>query len=472
MQIAIVIPAYNEERSIVDVAKRALQQAAHVIIVDDGSTDKTLGLLEKLSAENRESTELIVLSNKTNMGKAASLWKGMQYAQNLGVDAIISLDADGQHRPEDIPRFLKTAQQHPDTIIIGARLADKKSIPAKRYYANKFANFWLSWAAGYIIDDSQSGFRLYPSKLISQINPDTQRSKSFVFESEILIDAAQAGIKSIPIKIEAIYNPDARPSHFRGVTDILLITRMVAWSLISRFMYPPGIFNITVMRLLKGKHGKAIGADGFGMLLLSLILIALTGGLSYLYFLYKVVSTAKNTPSYITDCDLLLVLGMQLKKNNINKLYKQRLDKADELLKHQDNMQVLILGGLTGNASITEADAGNQYLINQGHAENRIITEHQSRHTLENLKSARAFIQKQNYKHVGLLTNRFHLYRALLQAKGFKLFPTPCAAENLLSYKLVNVLRLLKEAFFSHWYMAGKIFAQATGNKHMLNRIT
>ena len=472
MQIAVVIPAYNEERSIVDVVKRALHQAAQVIVVDDGSSDKTLELLEKLAADKQESSELIVLSNKNNMGKAASLWKGMQYAQKSGVDAVISLDADGQHCPEDIPRFIKTAELHPDTIIIGARLADKKSIPARRYYANKFANFWLSWAAGYIIDDSQSGFRLYPSKLISQINPDTQRAKSFVFESEILIDAAQVGIKSIPIKIEAIYNPDARPSHFRGVTDILLITRMVAWSLISRFMYLPGLFNITVMRMLKGKHGKAIGADGFGMLFLSLLFIGLSGGISYLYFLYKVVSTAKNTPSYISDCDLLLVLGMQLKKNTINKLYRQRLDKADELLKHQDNMRVLILGGLTGNASVTEAEAGKQYLMQHGHAESRIITEHQSRHTLENLKSAQALIQKHKFKHIGLLTSRFHLYRALLQAKGFKLKPTPCAAENLLSYKVVNVLRLINEAFFCHWYMAGKIFAHATGNKHMLNRIS
>jgi len=472
MQIAVVIPAYNEERSIIDVAQRAMLHAKYVIIVDDGSSDQTLALLKSFNPETASDTELIVLSNKINMGKAASLWKGMQHALQQGVDAVITIDADGQHCPEDIPRFIQTASQQPHAIIIGARLADKQSIPAKRYYANKFANFWLSWAAGYVIDDSQSGFRLYPSDLLRQLTPDTQRSKSFVFESEILIDAARYGYHSIPIKIEAIYNANARPSHFRGVTDILLITRMVAWSLISRAMYPPGLFNITILPLLKGRHSKAIGADGFGMMFLSTLIIILTGGLSYLYFLWRTLQTARNTPGYITDIDVLLVLGMRLKKDSVNLLYKKRLDKADEILKHNDSLKVLILGGLTGNAAITEAEAGKKYLVQKGNDADRILTEYQSRHTLENLKSARALIKEHQFKKIGLLTNRFHLNRALLQAKGFKIDPTPCAAENLFTNNFKNIYRILLEAFFSHWYMSGKIYAHATKNKHMLNRIS
>jgi len=469
MHIAIVIPAFNEQRSIVDVANRALLQAEHVIIVDDGSTDQTLSLLHELQ---RTKPKLVVLANKQNLGKAATLWKGMQYAEQLGIDAVISLDGDGQHCPEDIPRFIEAASQQTQTIIIGARLADKSVIPAKRYYANKFANFWLSWAAGYVIDDSQSGFRLYPSDLIKQLSPDTCRSKSFVFESEILINAARLGFKSTPIKIEAIYNADARPSHFRGVTDILLITRMVALSLFSRGMYPLGLFNITVMYLLKGKHSKAIGADGIATMILSILIIALSAGSSYLYFLYKTFSMAKNSPSYITDTDILLLLGMRLSKNKPSKLYQQRLDKAEELLSSHPNLKIILLGGLTGNSNITEAEAGKQYLLDKNISTEHIITEHQSRHTLENLKSAKKLTEDLNLKKITLLTNRFHLYRAFILAKGFKLYVEPCAAENILSYKPQNLIRILIEAFFNHWYLMGKIYAFSTKNKHMINRIS
>lgn len=438
MHFAIVIPAFNEEKTIVDICTRALLQAQHVIVVDDGSSDRTLELIKSLATSSTDNAQLIVLVNETNLGKAASLWKGMQHAKQLGVDAVISLDADGQHCPEDIPRFIQTATQQTNTIIIGARLADKSAIPAKRYYANKCANFWLSWAAGYVIDDSQSGFRLYPCELIRQLTPNVERSKSFVFESEILIDAARLGFRSVPVKIEAIYNTDARPSHFRGVTDIALITRMVAASLISRGLYPIGLFNVTIMPFFNGKHSKQIGYDGIATFLLSLIIIILTAGLSYFYSLWKTYSTAKNSPSYIPDTDVLLVLGMRLKKNNINNLYQLRLDKAAELLASHPDLRVIILGGLTGNATITEAQAGKNYLIKRGIDPARILSEHQSRHTLANLKSAKKFIKELNVNNIALLTNRFHLYRALILARGFQLSPTPCAAENIFSYKFIN----------------------------------
>lgn len=475
MQIAIIIPAYNEELTIVDVCQRALQQAKFVIVVDDGSSDKTLTLLQSFATSNSTNlagSKLIVLQNESNLGKAATLWKGMQHAESLGVEAVISIDADGQHCPEDVPRFIETALQQPNMIIIGARLADKSAIPAKRYYANKFANFWLSWAAGYCIDDSQSGFRLYPCDLIRQLCPDTQRSKSFVFESEILINASKLGFRSIPIKIEAIYNPNARPSHFRGVTDILLITRMIAGSLFRRGMYPIGLFNVTIMPLLKGKHSRQIGVDGISMFLLSLAIIILTGGLSYFYFLWNTFKTAKDSPSYITDTDIVLVLGMRLAKNKVNLLYQQRLDKAVELLSSQPSLSVIILGGLTGNSTITEAQAGKNYLLQKGIQEDQILTEHQSRHTLENLKSAQKLIIKLNTKKIALITNRFHLYRALLLARGFNLYATPCAAENLLSYKSSTIFRILTEAFYNHWYYIGRKFAFLVKNKHMMNRLS
>lgn len=230
---AIVIPAYNEEATIKNVVEAALKQSEKVIVVDDGSKDATL---EKLN-----SLPITLIKHEVNKGKAASLWDGFMAAIDAGADAIITVDGDGQHAAEDIPLLLQKSEQYPNDIIIGARLADKSAIPAKRYYANKFANFWIAWAAGYPIADSQSGFRLYPKKLFENLSISIE--KSFVFESEILIKAAQKGIYSHPVKIPAVYKKGARPSHFRGVHDIVLITRMVGKSLFSRGMYPLGLYH-------------------------------------------------------------------------------------------------------------------------------------------------------------------------------------------------------------------------------------
>lgn len=230
---AIVIPAYNEQATIADLVNRALKQSKKIIVIDDGSEDKTLEELDGLS--------ITLIKHETNKGKAASLWDGFTEAQKMGVDTIITIDGDGQHAPEDIPLLLAKAKEFPKDIIIGARLADKSAIPAKRYYANKFANFWIAWAAAYPIHDSQSGFRLYPVELFNGLKISTKHG--FVFESEILIKAAQKNIYSHPIKIPAVYKKDARPSHFRGVADITLITLMVAKSLLSRGMYPWGLYR-------------------------------------------------------------------------------------------------------------------------------------------------------------------------------------------------------------------------------------
>ena len=230
---AIVIPAYNEEATIYDVVQAALKQCDKVIVVDDGSIDKTI---EKLSG-----LPVTLIKHEVNKGKAASLWDGFMAAIDAGVDAIITIDGDGQHSAEDIPLLLNKAAEYPKDIIIGARLADKSAIPAKRYYANKFANFWIAWAAGYPIADSQSGFRLYPKALFDNLKISIKHS--FVFESEILIKAAQLGIYSHPVKIPAVYKTGARPSHFRGVQDIILITKMVGKSLYKRGFFLSGLYH-------------------------------------------------------------------------------------------------------------------------------------------------------------------------------------------------------------------------------------
>jgi glycosyltransferase involved in cell wall biosynthesis len=232
-RIAAVIPAFNEAHTIRDVAERTLRHVPFVVVVDDGSTDGTGAALAGLS--------VTLLSNDGNRGKAVSLAKGAEYALARGAGAILTLDGDGQHRPEDIPRLVAAHERDPGAVIIGSRLHDRDCIPRDRYLANRFANFWVAWAAGQPIADSQSGFRIYPAALLREFKPRADRASGFVFESEILIDAGRRGVRLNNVPISAIYPARARRSHFRPVLDIVQIARMVAWKLLSRGLYLPGL---------------------------------------------------------------------------------------------------------------------------------------------------------------------------------------------------------------------------------------
>lgn len=242
--LAAVIPAFNEAATIRDVASRALRQLARVIVVDDGSNDATAATLDDLP--------LTLLRNAENQGKAAALWRGMQHALAQGVEAVVTLDADGQHEPEDVPRLLAAHRSDPRAMVIGARLHDKSKIPMARYCANRFANFWIAWAAGTPLADSQSGFRIYPAALLKSVDVAHDRSAGFVFESEILIEAGRRGVPIIAVPIRAIYSSHGRASYFREVLDTARIVRMVAWKLLSRGLYLNGL----VRSLRRGSIGK------------------------------------------------------------------------------------------------------------------------------------------------------------------------------------------------------------------------
>jgi glycosyltransferase involved in cell wall biosynthesis len=232
-QVAVVIPALNEAGTIRKVVTGALAQVPRVIVIDDGSDDGT--------ADELTGLPVMVLRNRHNLGKGKSLRRGLKQAWQDGAHVVITLDGDGQHEPKEIPSLLDVHRRHPRAIVIGARLHDKHNIPSARYNANRIANFWISWAAGQPIVDSQSGFRLYPLDVIHEVALPRSKTGGFVFESEILIEAGRSGVGVLSVPVAAIYGRHLRRSHFRQVTDVTLIFRMVAWKLLSRGMDVPGL---------------------------------------------------------------------------------------------------------------------------------------------------------------------------------------------------------------------------------------
>jgi glycosyltransferase involved in cell wall biosynthesis len=236
----VVIPAYNESATVRDVAVRALRYCPNVIVVDDGSTDGTREALTGLG--------ITLLINEKNRGKADSLWRAFQEALAHGASAVITLDADGQHAPEEIPAFMAAMARDPEAFLIGARHGEHRKRARWRFVANRVADFWISWAAGLPIEDSQSGFRLYPARLLRTLTVKHGRKESFVFESEVLIEAGRRGARFRAIAITVAPRTGSRRSHFRPVSDIARITAMVGMKLLVRGLYPQGLYRSLVGR--------------------------------------------------------------------------------------------------------------------------------------------------------------------------------------------------------------------------------
>lgn len=231
----IIIPAYNEAQTIRALAIDALALCSKVIVVNDGSNDGT--------SEELRGLPVILLAHQKNQGKAASLRTAFQYALKRGAKCAITLDGDGQHCLLDASGLLWAWFSNPHRIIIGSRLHDRAQFPPARYRANRFACFWISWAAGHPIADSQSGFRVYPCEVMRFALTDKVNSDRFTFESEILIVAAQQGHPTLAMAIPSSYPVNARPSHFRPVADIAKIVVMVARKLLQQGMAPLGLWR-------------------------------------------------------------------------------------------------------------------------------------------------------------------------------------------------------------------------------------
>ncbi len=221
-----IIPAFNEGKTIRDLVDKTTKQISRVLVINDGSTDNTYQQLVDLPIE--------ILSNTNNQGKGYSLWRGFNLFLESELEGVITLDGDGQHRPEDIPRLLAAYEEFPNHLIIGTRTHDLKSFPVSRRWANQLANLGISLAAGYRVPDTQSGFRLYPASLLRSLQVNSRHDNGFVFESEVIIEAVKRGFKIHSIPIAAVYEEEMRKSHFHPAWDTVQIGKMILGEIISK----------------------------------------------------------------------------------------------------------------------------------------------------------------------------------------------------------------------------------------------
>ena len=214
MKTCVLIPTYNESRTIGDLVKKIRQQNLEVLVVDDGSGDNTSKVAHDSGAK--------VLKNPQNMGKGASLIRGFRYALENHFDAVITMDGDGQHRCEDIPYFIRLAKYSDSVIFIGNRMSQTRDMPAIRVLTNRFMSWLVSRVARQKIPDTQCGFRLIKAEVLKKIS---LRSSKFEIESEVIIKAAAAGFKIEAIPIKTIYNN--KKSRINPLTDALRFFRFI-----------------------------------------------------------------------------------------------------------------------------------------------------------------------------------------------------------------------------------------------------
>jgi glycosyltransferase involved in cell wall biosynthesis len=242
-QICVIIPTYNNSKTLKRVIDEVLNITSKIIIVNDGSTDETSNILSNYS-------NLSVFHFPKNQGKGCALQKGFLEAKKLGFKNAITIDSDGQHYPADIPVFLEALEQeNQDILLIGNRNMEQEGVPKKSSFGNKFSNFWFWFETNIKLQDTQSGFRLYPLEKI----PTKYFTTKFEFEIEVIVRTAWKNIpvKNVPIQVK--YDPAERVSHFRPFKDFSRISVLNTILVIITIFYikPKQFFNSLKKKSLK-----------------------------------------------------------------------------------------------------------------------------------------------------------------------------------------------------------------------------
>lgn len=219
----VLIPAYNAAKTVTDVVIAARQQIADVIVIDDGSRDDT-----GIAATAAGAT---VITHMKNRGKGGSLKTGFAFAIENGYDAVITLDADGQHLPREIPKFLDCWKETNADLIIGGRAHLFDGMLPRRRMANRFSAWTIGKLSKTGVSDSQSGFRLYTTRLLRSVH---LRTDGFDLESEVIVRAGCGGFKVVSTPIELGFVDGLSTSHYKPLKDTLRI----AWTVFrARFLW-------------------------------------------------------------------------------------------------------------------------------------------------------------------------------------------------------------------------------------------
>lgn len=238
LKCCVIIPTYNNDRTLEKLIRSVLEYTGDVIIVNDGSTDNTSGILKKFG-------HLMVISYTRNRGKGYALKKGFSLAIEKSYRYAITIDSDGQHFAEDLPKFLEKAEEHPDSLIVGARDMEQAGIPGTSSFGHKFSVFWFRVETGIRIPDVQSGYRLYPLEKIKEKHFYTSK---YEFEVEVLVRSGWHGINITSVPIRVYYAPgEERISHFRKFRDsarvsmlnTILVMMALLW--IRPFLFARGL---------------------------------------------------------------------------------------------------------------------------------------------------------------------------------------------------------------------------------------
>jgi glycosyltransferase involved in cell wall biosynthesis len=211
-RLAVVIPVYNHAATVAEVVRQAMELRCPVFVVDDGSTDDTPRRLKEILGIN-------VIAHKENRGKGAAILSGFAAASKVA-DGAITIDADGQHYPQDARKLIGALPEGIRPIVVGKRIyAAGEHVPWTSRFGRKFSNFWVWGSGGPALSDSQSGMRIYP---LPESIDLAVKARRFQFEVEILVKAKRRGIPVIEVPVRVNYNPGGkRISHFRPFVDFM-----------------------------------------------------------------------------------------------------------------------------------------------------------------------------------------------------------------------------------------------------------
>jgi glycosyltransferase involved in cell wall biosynthesis len=231
-RLAFVIPVYNHEKQAGRVVEKTVRLGFPVIAVDDGSTDSSPEMLHSIPG-------LTLIRHQENRGKGAALITGFTEAAKLA-DWAVTIDADGQHDPDEAISLVKAVPKGQRPLVVGCRSGmDYENVPWTSRWGMKFSNFWVWLSSGKWISDSQSGFRLYPLPETLNLEPKTRR---FQYEVEILALAAWNGLQIIEAPVGVVYQPPQKQvSHFKPGLDFWRNTKTFARLILARVLIPHGL---------------------------------------------------------------------------------------------------------------------------------------------------------------------------------------------------------------------------------------